>query len=80
VRALGELPPCGSGGCASENDFERSSFRQFPNVETDSGQIVESFGSQDDGIRIGDFGIFESAEARERARKVLERESGVSRL
>ncbi len=79
VRALSDRR-CATLACAlSENDFEAVVFRQYPKLKTILGKLSKS-GAE--GVRMTGsgsaiFGLFASVEDRERARRVLDGESGL---
>ena len=63
----------------SENDFEAVVFRQYPKLKTILGKLSKSgaAGVRMTGSGSAIFGLFESIEARERARKVLDGDRGL---
>ena len=82
VRALGEgnAPRRATLASAlSENDFEAVVFQQYPKLKTILGKLSKSgaAGVRMTGSGSAIFGLFESVEDRERARKVLDGESGL---
>ena len=75
VRALGELRRADLACALSENDFEKVVFRQFPRLKQILGKLSKvSAAARMTGSGSAIFGLFESEKARERARKVLERD------
>ncbi len=79
VRALSTRRRATLASALSENDFEEVVFRQFPKLKTILGKLSKlgAAGARMTGSGSAIFGLFHSVEARERARKVLDRESGL---
>ena len=74
VRALGELRRADLASALSENDFERVVFRQHPKLKQILAKMSKVSAARMTGSGSAIFGIFASAEKRERAREVLSRE------
>jgi 4-diphosphocytidyl-2-C-methyl-D-erythritol kinase len=84
VRALGSQRRATLASALSENDFEAVVFQQYPKLKTILGKLSKSgaAGVRRPFVRMTGsgsaiFGLFESNEDRERARKVLDGESGL---
>ncbi len=79
VRALGTQRRATLASALSENDFEAVVFQQYPKLKTILGKLSKSgaAGVRMTGSGSAIFGLFESNEDRERARKVLDGESGL---
>jgi 4-diphosphocytidyl-2-C-methyl-D-erythritol kinase len=75
VRALGESRRADLACASSENDFEAVVFRQYPKLKSILADLSKvSAAARMTGSGSSIFALFESVEARERARKVLERD------
>ncbi|MGH9559789.1 MAG: 4-(cytidine 5'-diphospho)-2-C-methyl-D-erythritol kinase [Bryobacteraceae bacterium] len=76
VRALGELRAAGLASALSRNDFEAVVFKLYPKLQKIRGRLSRSgaAGARMTGSGSAIFGIYDSAEGRERARKRLEGE------
>ena len=72
VRALGELRRADLACALSRNDFEAVVFRQYPKLKTILSKLSNVSAARMTGSGSAIFGVFPSAEDRERARKVLE--------
>jgi 4-diphosphocytidyl-2-C-methyl-D-erythritol kinase len=79
VRALGTRRRATLASALSENDFEAVVFRQYPKLKTILGKLSKSgaAGVRMTGSGSAIFGLFASVEDRERARKVLDGDSGL---
>jgi 4-diphosphocytidyl-2-C-methyl-D-erythritol kinase len=79
VRALDTGRRATLASALSENDFEAVVFRQYPKLKTILGKLSKSgaAGVRMTGSGSAIFGLFASVEDRERARKVLDGESGL---
>jgi 4-diphosphocytidyl-2-C-methyl-D-erythritol kinase len=79
VRTLGTRRRATLACALSENDFEAVVFRQYPKLKTILGKLSKSgaAGVRMTGSGSAIFGLFESMEGRERARKVLDGDRGL---
>jgi len=79
VRALDTRRRATLASALSENDFEAVVFRQYPKLKTILGKLSKSgaAGVRMTGSGSAIFGLFESVEGRERARKVLDGDNGL---
>jgi 4-diphosphocytidyl-2-C-methyl-D-erythritol kinase len=76
VRALGERRRADLASALSGNDFESVVFRQYPKLKTILGKLSKTGAARMTGSGSSLFGIYESEERRESARKVLEGDRG----
>jgi 4-diphosphocytidyl-2C-methyl-D-erythritol kinase len=74
VRTLGELRRADLACAQSENDFEAVVFRQYPRLKQILGKLSRFAVARMTGSGSAIFAVFDSVEARERARKVLDRD------
>ena len=74
VRALDGSRRADLACALSENDFEAVVFRQFPKLKSILGKLSKVSAARMTGSGSSMFALFESIEARERARKVLDRD------
>ena len=79
VRALGTQRRATLASALSENDFEAVVFQQYPKLKTILGKLSKSgaAGVRMTGSGSAIFGLFDSVEGRERARKVLDGDNGL---